>query len=44
MEPQSIQDTTRHATQILEVKYKKADLQSIVKEICKHLSANQQKK
>jgi hypothetical protein len=30
--------------QILGAKYKKADLQSIVKENCKHLSADQQKK
>jgi hypothetical protein len=29
---------------ILDAKYKKADLQSIIRENCKHLSANQQKK
>ena len=44
MEPQSTRDATKHATQILDAKYKKADLQSIVKENCKHLSADQQKK
>ncbi len=31
-------------TWILDVKYKKADLQSIVRDNCKHLSADQQKK
>jgi hypothetical protein len=31
-------------TRILDAKYKKADLQSIVRDNCKHLSANQQKK
>jgi hypothetical protein len=30
--------------QILDAKYKKADLQSIVRDNCKHLSADQQKK
>jgi hypothetical protein len=44
MEPQSTQDTTRRATWILDAKYNRADLQSIVKENCKNLSANQQKK
>ncbi len=44
VEPQSTQEATKHATQILEAKYNKADLLSIIKEICKHLSANQQKK
>jgi hypothetical protein len=43
MEPQSTQDATKHATRILDAKYKKADLQSIVREYCKHLSPNQQK-
>ena len=41
MEPQSTQDTTRRATWILDAKYNRADLQSIVKENCKNLSANQ---
>ncbi len=41
MEPQSTQDATKHAAQILEVKYKKADLQSIVRGNCKHLSTDQ---
>ncbi len=44
MEPQSTQDATKHVTQILDAKYQKADLQSIVRDICKHLSADQQKK
>ncbi len=44
MEPQSTQDATQHATQILDAKYSKADLQSVVRGNCKHLSANQQKK
>ncbi len=41
MEPQSTQDATKRATQILDAKYKKADLQSVVKDNCKHLSTNQ---
>jgi hypothetical protein len=44
MEPQSTQDATECATQILDAKYSKADLQSVVRDNCKHLSANQQKK
>jgi hypothetical protein len=44
MEPQSTQDATRHITRTLDTKYQKADLQSIVRDYCKHLSANQQKK
>jgi hypothetical protein len=44
MEPHSTQDSTKHATQILDAKYEKADLQSIVRGNCKHLSANQQNK
>jgi hypothetical protein len=32
------------AKQILDAKYSKADLQSVVRDNCKHLSANQQKK
>jgi hypothetical protein len=44
MEPQSTQDTTKHVTQVLDAKYKKAGLQSIVRDYCKHLSANHQKK
>ncbi len=43
MEPQSTQDATKHVTWILDAKYQKADLQSIVRNNCKHLSANQQK-
>jgi hypothetical protein len=44
MEPQSTQDATKHVTRILDAKYQNADLQSIVRDNCKHLSANQQKK
>ncbi len=44
MEPQSTQDATKHATWILDAKYSKADLQSVDRDNCKHLSANQQKK
>jgi hypothetical protein len=44
MKPQSTQDATKHVTRILDAKYQKADLQSIVKDKCKHLSADQQKK
>jgi hypothetical protein len=40
-EPQSTQDATKRATWILDAKYSKADLQSVVKDDCKHLSANQ---
>jgi hypothetical protein len=44
MEPQSTQYATKHVTWILDAKYQKADLQSIVRDNCKHLSADQQKK
>ncbi len=44
MEPQSTQDATKCATQILDAKYQKADLHSIVKDKCKLLSADQKKK
>ena len=44
MEPQSTQNATKHAARILDAKYKKADLWPIVRDKCKHLSANQQKK
>ena len=43
-EPMSMQDATSCAIRILDAKYDKADLQSIVKNNCKHLSANQQNK
>jgi hypothetical protein len=43
-EPLSTLDATKRVTRILDVKYAKADLQSIVKNNCKHLSANHQKK
>jgi hypothetical protein len=44
MEPHSTQDATKHFTLILDAKYQKADLQLIIRDNCKHLSANQQKK
>jgi hypothetical protein len=44
MEPHSTQDATKHVTRILDAKYQKADLQSIVRDNCKHLSTNQQNK
>jgi hypothetical protein len=44
MELQSTQDASKHVTRILDAKYLKADLQSIVRDNCKHLSADQQKK
>ncbi len=44
MEAQSTQDATKRVTQILDAKYKNADLQSIVRDNCKHLSANQKKR
>jgi hypothetical protein len=44
MEPQSTQEATKCVRRILDAKYQKADLQSIVKDKCKHLNADQQKK
>ncbi len=44
MEPQSTQDATKRVTRILDAEYQKADLQSIVRDNCKHLSTDQQKK
>jgi hypothetical protein len=44
MEPQSTQDATKRVTRILDAKYQKLDLQAIVRDNCKHLSADQQKK
>jgi hypothetical protein len=44
MKMHSTQDTTKHVTCIIDTKYEKADLQSIVRDNCKHLSTNQQKK
>jgi hypothetical protein len=43
-EPLSTLDTTKRVTRILDAKYAKADLQLIVKNNCKHLSAENQKK
>jgi hypothetical protein len=39
MKPHSTQDVTKCAMRILGAKYKKADLQSIVRDNYKHLSA-----
>jgi hypothetical protein len=44
MEPHSTQDATKRITRILDAKYQKADLQSIVRNNCEHLSADHQKK
>jgi hypothetical protein len=44
MELHSTQDVTKCVMWILDAKYKNADLQSIVRDNCKHLSADQQKK
>jgi hypothetical protein len=44
MELHSTQDATKCVTRILDAKFKKADFQSIVRDNCKHLSTNQQKK
>ncbi len=44
MELQSTQDATNRVMLILDAKYKKTDFQSIVRDNCKHLSANQKKK
>jgi hypothetical protein len=44
IEPRSTQDATKRATRILDAKYSTADLQSVVRDNCKHPSANQQKK
>jgi hypothetical protein len=41
MEQHNTQDATKRVTQILDAKYKKADLQSIARDNCKHLSTNQ---
>ncbi len=40
MEPHSTQDATKRAMLILDAKYDKADLQSIVRDNCKHLSTD----
>jgi hypothetical protein len=44
MEPESTLDATQRATRILDAKYSKADLQSVVRGNYKHLSADQRKK
>jgi hypothetical protein len=44
MEPQGTQDATQRATRILDAKYSKADLLSVVRDNWRHLSANHEKK
>ncbi len=44
IELQSTQDATECATGILDAKYNKADLRSFVRDNCKHLKVDQQKK
>jgi hypothetical protein len=44
MELYSTQIATKRVTRVLDAKYQKSDLQSIVRDNCKHLSSNQQKK
>ncbi len=44
MEPQSTQDATERAMRILDAKYSNADLQSVVRDNCKHLTIDHQKK
>jgi hypothetical protein len=44
MEPYSTEDMTKHAMQNLDAKDKKADIQSIVRDNCKHLIAIQQRR
>ncbi len=44
MEPQSTQDATKRVMWILDAKYQNVDLQWIVRDNYKHLSADQQKK
>jgi hypothetical protein len=44
IELKSTQDATKHATWFIDAKCNKANLQTIVKDNCKHLCANQQKK
>jgi hypothetical protein len=43
-EPKSIEEATQRVVQILDANYKKADLQAIVRDNCKHLSSNNQEK
>ncbi len=44
MELQSTQDATKRVMRILDTKYQRADLQSIARNNCKHISTDQQKK
>ena len=43
-EPRSIEEATQRVVRILDANYKKADLQAIVRDNCKHLSSNDQEK
>jgi hypothetical protein len=44
MELHSTQDATKHVMRILDAKYQKTDLPLIIRDACKHLSTDQQKK
>ncbi len=44
MESKSAQDATKCVTWIIDAKYNRADLQSIIRDNCKHLSAEHQTK
>ncbi len=44
MEPQSTQNATERATGILDAKHNKTDLRLVVRDNCKHLKVDQQKK
>jgi hypothetical protein len=44
MEPKSTEEATNRVVRILDANYKKADLQSVVKDNCTHLTSNEQKK
>ena len=44
MEPKSTEEATNRVVRILDADYKKADLQSVVKDNCTHLTSNEQKK
>ena len=43
-EPHNAQEATQHVVQILDAKYEKADLQSVVSTKCTHLSLQDQNK
>jgi hypothetical protein len=43
MEPKSTLDAIKQVPQILDAKYNKADLQSIIRDNCRHLAKHQKK-